>query len=423
MKKRISIFMISMMCLLNLVGCSEKKENISDITETTQSTEATETIETTEVTTETELSDYNKNIPEEYKDLFVEGSFDENMVWTTNNSEHKEFIESIQPICEESMYGSVILANDEEVIFAGGWNAIEIDGETTVNPYTTYEVGSLTKPITATGILQLVQEGKLQTNETIDKYFPEYPYGEKITIDHLLHMQSGIPDLLNSPLLFFGNSVEEGKDHHDIYDKFVYNGELSADEMLNCFYKTDLCFEPGSTYMYSNTNYVLLANILEQITGQTYEEYIKENIFEVCGMKNSTCTEIGNITSVPMPNGEKDYTKWGRAMRGAGDIHSNVCDFLLWCRALMNTELINETQLTYMTTPSQKYACGWFEKDGGLSHSGHTLTYVAWIYVYRTEETNYYSIYMTPYALISNKTITQINDIFNEYIYEGKINQ
>lgn len=108
--------------------------------------------------------------------------------------------------------------------------------------------------------MQLVQEGKLQTSDTIDKFFPEFSHGSKITIDNLLHMDSGIPDFQNESLKFFKGRTAEEK------EAFM-NGQMSDETMLKYLYKTEL-------------------------------------IFEVCSMKNTTCTETGNITSEPQGNAE-----------------------------------------------------------------------------------------------------------------------
>ncbi len=428
MKKKISIILIGAMCLMGFSGCYEKKESTSEASRVTEVVESTETATETEIATEIETAteteiaeeaeikaaEYNANIPEEYKDLFINGAFDENMVWHSNDSRYKELIEKIEPLCEEKMYGSIIIASDDEVIFSGGWNALEIDEKTTVNPYTTYEVGSITKQITAAAILQLVDEGKLDVSETIDKYFPEYPHGAKITIEHLLHMESGIPDYANERSAFWGSAMDQGKDVFEVYDTFRYAGTMSQEEVLEYFYKTDLNFEPGSAYAYSNTNYLLLAIILEQVTGHSYDEYIKENIFDICGMKNSTCNEVGNITSVPMPDGVEGYEN--ALCKGTGDIHSNVCDYLLWSRALMNKQILNETQLTYMTTMSKGYACGWYEENGNLHHDGSTLCYVSLTFVYPTDEKNYYFIYMSPYRMINHMIAMNIDESIKEYI-------
>ncbi len=333
----------------------------------------------------------NENVPEEYASLFKKGSFDENMVWTTKNKEYHELIEELKTFCEKSAIGSVMLATDDEVIFAGGWNSIEIDGETTVNPFTTYEIGSITKQFTAAAILQLVQEGKLQTTDTIDKYFPKYPHGSKITIDNLLHMDSGIPDLINESRIFFNGRTAEER------EAFM-NGQMSDEEILEYLYKAELNFEPGQKYAYSNTNYYLLALILEQVTGETYKDYIEKNIFEACGMKNSTCTETGNMTSVPMPIDVKFYQAYGKSTRGSGDIHSNVCDILLWDRALVDGKVVDETQFTYMTTPRNGYACGLeIPEEGTLYHTGSTEGYLSMNVVYQKGEKNFYLIQMCPY--------------------------
>lgn len=332
----------------------------------------------------------NENVPDEYKSIFKKGSFDENQIWTGSNKEYAELIEELKKCCEESAIGSVMVATDKEIIFSGGWNALEVDGETVVNPFTTYEIGSVTKQFVAAAILQQVQKGKLSTSDTLDKFFPEYPHASQITIDHLLHMDSGIPDYINESFKFFvGRTPEELED--------FMTGEMTDEKILEYLYKTELNFEPGKRYRYSCTNYYLLALILEQITGETYEEYMKKNIFDVCKMENSTCTETGNITSVPQGNGA--YLAMGRTCRGSGDIHSNVCDILLWNRALMSGKIIDKTQLQYMTELRNGYSCGWFEiGNGAIGHDGATEGYVAVNIVYQHKGQNLYFIMMVPDA-------------------------
>ena len=141
--------------------------------------------------------------PEGYQELFTGGSFDEYMVWTTDDEQYSDLISQLSAKCENILEGSLMVATDDKVIYAGGWNSIETDGETRVNPFTTYEIGSVTKQMTAACILQQVQAGNLKTDETIDKYFPEFPYAHKITIDNLLHMDSGIVDYVNNPYKFY----------------------------------------------------------------------------------------------------------------------------------------------------------------------------------------------------------------------------
>lgn len=309
--------------------------------------------------------------PEPYQDLFTGGSFDEYMVWTTDDEQYSDLISQLSAKCENILEGSLMVATDDKVIYAGGWNSIETDGKTRVNPFTTYEIGSVTKQMTAACILQQVQAGNLKTDETIDKYFPEFPYAHEITIDNLLHMDSGIVDYVNNPYKFYkGTGTNAPK-------KFT-DGKLTDEEIMSFLNRTELEFEPGTKFAYSNTNYYLLALILEQVTGETYAEYIQKNIFDVCGMQNSTSCEVGNITSVPAEMCGGEYMQAGKSARGAGDVHSNVCDMLLWDRALMSNKVIDAKQLEYMIQMRNGYSCGWMESEERyLEHTGSTMAYVS----------------------------------------------
>ncbi len=424
MRKK-GIFIIFSVILMGMVGCSAISERETEPIET--EAEVVD-MESEIVEIEESISDQipemdvdesinvTKDIPDEYKELFTDGTFDENMIWTTNKSEYQDLINKLKAACEEYACGSILLATDEDVILAGGWNLKEIDDETTVNPYTTYEIGSVTKTFMAAATLQLIEDGKLQTTDTLDKFFPEYPEAKKITIDNLLHMDSGIPCLTGNSMLFFDSCREEGK---DIFEEreIIFTGEMDDEIFLDYFHKTELMFEPGTIYSYSNTNYILLAHILEQVTGNRYEDYINQHIFEVCKMENSTCIETGNITSVPVYGGEAAYTKFGKMARGAGDIHSNVCDLLLFDRVLLRGGILDETQLAYMTTPRNGYACGWQgDEDGTLYHAGATEGYDAWNMVFNKEDERYFLIAMTSDKKMSSRMIIKAQDVVEEYL-------
>lgn len=326
------------------------------------------------------------NIADEYQYLFTNGSFDENQVWSSNKEEYSELVDALKKACKESAVGSFMLATDEEVIFAGGFNALETDGKTTINAFTTYEIGTLTQQFMTVAILQQVQDGKLQLSDTIDKFFPDYPHGAMITIDHLLHMESGIPDYLSESNKFFKGRTAQG------YEDFM-NGQMSDEEILGFLYKAELNFEPGKKTKYSNTNYYLLALILEQVTGETYEDYMQKHIYDVCDMKSSTCTQTGNLTSVPQ--GNEGYLEMGRVCRGVADMHSNVCDILLWDRALMAGYVIDETGQEFMKDFSREYTCGWRDMgNGAIYFDGSTWTYAAMNAVYPYKGENLYMIMM-----------------------------
>lgn len=414
MKKSVA-FILCMVCVLNLLACSGEKTDSVDVTNgmiseaeieeifgISEREEKEEKIEVskadttivptaeTETTTEVTESDYTSKdgIPVQYSHLFENGDFDENMVWTGYDEEYSELIEELHAFCEESAMGSVMLATDEDVIFAGGFNAKEIDEETRVNPFTTYEIGSLTQPFTAAAIIQQIQDGNLKASDTLDKFFPEYPHGSEISVDNLLHMDSGIPDYINDSMKFFAGRTAEG------YEAFM-TGQMPDEEILGYLYKAELSFEPGKKTDSSSTNYYLLALILEQVTGMTYEDYMQAYLFDMCALENTTCTETGNMTSIPQGNGK--YTTLGRVIRGAGDMHSNVCDILTFDRELMAGRIIDEEHLEYMTEAREGYACGWFEAgEGSVGQYSSTDGYICVNFVYRLEEENYYFIMMIP---------------------------
>jgi len=338
-----------------------------------------------EVVSPTEPEIVYENVPKEYADLFHGGSFDEDNIWTTDDESYTELTTKLGELCDKYYNGSLMVATDDKVVFAGGWQAKEVDGVTTVNPFTTYEIGSVTKQFCAVSVLQQVQAGKIDVNDTIDKYFPDYPHGSKITVDNLLHMDSGIPEMLSD------------KFHDGDFQKneAFMQGTMPDKELLEKLNGFALDFEPGKMMAYSNTNYWLLALILEQVTGQPYEEYVQQNIFDVCDMPYSSACTTGDLTSVPELG--YDYMYTAKNCRGAGDIHSNVCDLLRWDRMLFSGKLLDEQQMEYMTTFRKGYACGWME-DGmkGLGHSGSTLAYVSYNRVFKTEDgENLYVILMT----------------------------
>lgn len=413
MKKHLAI-VLSMVCAVNLIACSsEKKETVNNtdgmiseaeieaifrapkrekkedkkVAEANQEVAMIQELQSDDETDNTSVE--IEGVPAEYLHLFNNGDFDENLVWSGYDEEYSELVEELLAFCEENAMGSVLVATDEDVIFAGGFNAKEIDEETRVNPFTTYEIGSLTQSFTAAAIIQQIQEGNLKASDTLDQFFPDYPHGAEISVDNLLHMDSGIPDYVNESMKFFaGRSAEE-------YEAFM-NGEMPDEVILSYLNKSELVFEPGKKAQDSNTNFYLLALILEQVTGLSYEDYVQAYLLDVCGLENTTCTETGNLTSAPQGNGK--YLTMGRVCRGAFDMHSNVCDILMWDRELMSGNVLGEEYLDYMTEARSEYACGWFEAGGrnSVGQWGSTDGYLCVNFVLRFEEGNLYFIMMIP---------------------------
>ncbi|MGB3294479.1 MAG: serine hydrolase domain-containing protein, partial [Phormidesmis sp.] len=141
------------------------------------------------------------------------------------------------------------------------------------NPQTKFRIGSVTKQLTAIAILQLQERGLLNVQSSISTYLPDYPQGDQITVHHLLTHTSGIPEYLN-PALF-----------PDFLDWMRLSTTL--DQLVDRFRDLPLEFEPGERFRYGNSGYVLLTQIIETVSAQTYADYLQANLFDPLGLSNT----------------------------------------------------------------------------------------------------------------------------------------
>lgn len=333
---------------------------------------------------------------------FTEGlAYDEaDHTWTTQEEAFRKPVRIMRQECSapDTDSGVYLLATDDRVIFLCGVSAVETDGATRVNEYTVFEIGSVTKTFTATAVLQLWEQGKLDLDDPLGKYFPEFEKGAGITIRRLLHMQSGLRRE------FF--PAEDLENDHDLLKKYYTDG-FSDEELLAALFEAEPGHVPETEYEYSNVNYTLLAMIIEKITGKSYGAYIREHIFSVCGMEHSYCTEPGRLTSVPEPVPEETYAfdfndvfptgymSDFRTARGAGDICSCAADLLAFDRALTGGKLISRESLDEMFNTENGYGCGWLNVgrlEPAYLHSGGTPSYISHNLYCRTKK--YGSLYL-----------------------------
>ena len=272
--------------------------------------------------------------------------------------------------------GVALIAEGDEIKFAKAYGYADADEGIKNTLETRFAIASNTKQFTAAAIMKLFEEGKLNIDDTIDKYFPKFQYGSKITIRELLQMRSGLVDYLNEPQLYFKDEeslkiLDEYKDKA-YFDEYVSDPRWNATIILNNLYLNELKFEPGQAYDYCNTNYYLLGLIIEQASGMSYEDYIQKNIFDVCHMENTSMTAD-----------DSDAKGHGSAVSGeivvnpkftfaAGNIYSNVYDLLKWKRMLQNGNIVSEESYNQMITPvdDSDYGFGLIVRDGTIRHSG-----------------------------------------------------
>lgn len=153
---------------------------------------------------------------------------------------------------------------------------------------TPYELASLSKQFTAAAILKLVSQGKLQLTDYLTKFYPENPYSG-ITIHHLLSHTSGLPEYFNFPDEYWSDT------------NFVSNSFAIAKLFSS---RNKILFKPGANYKYTNTNYLLLADIVEKVSGIKFEKYMADSIFTPIGMKNTFYyTEKASKKGIVFPRG------------------------------------------------------------------------------------------------------------------------
>ena len=297
--------------------------------------------------------------------------------WSNTNGKYSELLKTYGT---KTCIGVMAVATDADIVYLYCEDATEKDGKTPVSQDTVFDIASVSKTFTAVCILQLQEKGKLSIDDTLDKYFPEYEAGKEISIYDLLHMKSGIPDYCNNPDPFWNISGEEAADQK-LSD--IYLDKVTDEEFLQALYNAPLMFEPGAQFSYSNTNYRLLAFIIEQVTGMKYCDCVKKNIFDKCGMKKTTSMAKDDMTYVPVDfeeqaaygfTDENGYPVCPNNSRGDGGIHSCLSDMIAFDRALFGGKLLDKRSMEILLKDDDGYCCGLNRDKNGYSHDGSSMT-------------------------------------------------
>ena len=250
--------------------------------------------------------------------------------------------------------GSILIAEHGKVIYENGLGKADIKNNIDFTPATPCYLASLSKQFTAMAVMILTEQKKLSYSDLLYKYFPELPaYAQKITIRNLLNHTSGIPDY-----------VELGLEHPGLTDKEVL-------DFLT--HKDSLGFLPGDKFEYSNSNYVLLALIIEKVSSQTYSSFLEKYIFHPLQMNH---TFVKDETHPEIPGKAVGYNRFGDIddydllTYGEGGIYSTVEDFFKWDQALYTNKLVKQSTLREAFTPAKlnngnlsDYGFGWVLVD------------------------------------------------------------
>lgn len=282
--------------------------------------------------------------------------------------------------------GNVLVAENGNIVFQKSYGYARFNDQRLLNDSSVFELASVSKQFTATGILLLKDKGQLLLTDSLRKYFPELPYSG-ITIWHMLTHTSGLPD-------YFWPMIEKWD-----RSKIAYNNDVIA---FLAKEKMPLGFEPGKKWEYSNTAYMMLASIIEKASGQTFAGFLAENIFQPLGMRHTriyntrrslrdTITNYAygytfndSLKRYLMPDSLRDmsFVIYMDGMTGDGSVNSTTGDLLKWDRAVKNHTLLKEEtqkemlkgQAVIDTVKGSMYGYGVFmeKKDLGniISHGG-----------------------------------------------------
>lgn len=261
----------------------------------------------------------------------------------------------VKPLLEMKAFnGSILIAKKGQVLLSKGYGMANYELDVPNTPQTKFHIASISKSFTATAILLLQERGLLNVSDKLTKYISDYPNGDKITIHHLLTHTSGIPDINQFP---------------DYNDKSKFPQTPAS--LIERFKQSPLNAQPGERYGYSNSNYNLLAFIIEKVSSKGFGDFLRENIFDPLGMKDTAHDSratalVKNRASGYVPAGvdsleNAPYLDW-TIKTGNGSLYSTVGDLYKWDRALYTEKILKRGSLDLMFTKHVDDAVGygWF---------------------------------------------------------------
>ncbi|MBF8456937.1 beta-lactamase family protein [Kaistella sp. G5-32] len=297
----------------------------------------------------------------------------------------------------QKVMGSFAIAKDDQIVYTNAIGFADVENKIKADDKTVYRIGSISKTFTAVLVMKAAEEGKLKLENKLSQYFPQIKNSEKITIENLLQHRSGIHSFTDDP------------------DYFSYNTQyISQPDLLAKIVKGGSDFEPDSKYTYSNSNYVILAMILENIYKKSYSQILSEKITKPLGLTSTKVGEKINSKS-NVANSyvllDKKYNKSEETDMsvpiGAGNVVSTPSGLLKFIIALANGKIVSKASLEKMQQYKENYGLGIFpvpfNNQKGFGHNGSIDDYRSVLY--------YFPESKTAFAMITNQSDYDNNQI------------
>lgn len=256
--------------------------------------------------------------------------------------------------------GSVLMAREGEILVGRSFGFADFRNHTPLTPEMPFQLASITKTFTATAVLMLQEEGRLNIDDPVVQHIPEFPYPD-ITIRMLLTHTSGLQNYMWLVERFWRQS--RPPDNEDVLRLFIN-------------YPRHLDFRPGSRFAYSNTGYAFLGLLIERVSGQSYAEFMHQRIFEPLEMRNTFVYDPRRRSEMTRDRAY-GFRRWGRShivipdvahdgVMGDKGIYSNVFDLFTWDRAIGRNEFLPDSAwamaFEYTRLPNGhpvRYGMGW----------------------------------------------------------------
>ncbi|MEO0731381.1 MAG: serine hydrolase domain-containing protein [Bacteroidota bacterium] len=241
---------------------------------------------------------------------------------------------------------AVAVVKDQEIVFAKGYGSANLEYDIPNTPETVFHIASVSKQFTVFSILLLEERGKLSFDDDIRKYIPEVPdFGETITLRHLAAHTSGLRDQW-SLLVMAG---------------WRFDDVITKEHILNMVARQkELNFRPGEEYLYCNTGYTLLAEVVARVSGKSFPEFTAENIFRPLGMEQTLFYDdhekvVKNRAYSYYATGEGGFKKsrLNYANVGATSLFTTVTDLAQWAMNFSSLKVGNQAIIEKMRTPAE----------------------------------------------------------------------
>lgn len=315
--------------------------------------------------------------------------------------------------------GAVMVAKNDSIIYKRAFGYADEETKIEISSKSVFYIASVSKQVTAMGIMMLKEQGKLSFDDQLKHFFPNYPaYLKDITIRQLLNHTSGLTDT----------------------EYYKLTNPTNEDVLRILMNQDALELETGKVFRYSNSGYVMLALIIQQITGKPVDQFFNQEIFEELDMKNTTATKSlveTNSKKVIGYNQIGSKSNYQSSVIGPGGIYSTLDDLEKWNRALNSNELVSDQTLREafkngelndgpisitMNGEEYGYGFGWmpYQKNGKdyVQHDGMVEGYRSLIKKNLTDGYDYIFLTNQGNSLAMEELTVAIDDILekSEYI-------